>query len=121
MVVGGQHLAAVSFTPEKELLPIVHEAGWVAGPVWTGAENIALTLIRSPDRPACNESLYVEDLYFSHTLLAALLRRRPALAETYRDSSGEEDRKIRKHAVLYFYENAPRLRYFVQIDSCQIK
>jgi len=27
-------------------------------PVWTGAENLALTGIRSPDRPAVSESLY---------------------------------------------------------------
>jgi hypothetical protein len=26
--------------------------------VWTGAENLALTGIRSPGRPACSESLY---------------------------------------------------------------
>jgi len=27
-------------------------------PVWTGVGNLALTGIRSPDRPACSESLY---------------------------------------------------------------
>jgi len=33
--------------------------GWVdPGPVWTGAENIANTGIRSPDRPARSKSLY---------------------------------------------------------------
>ena len=31
---------------------------WTSGPVWTGAENLALTGIRSLDRPACSESLY---------------------------------------------------------------
>jgi hypothetical protein len=33
---------------------------WVLGPVWTGAENLALppTWIRSPDCPASNQSLY---------------------------------------------------------------
>ena len=31
---------------------------WVGpGPVWTGAEDLALTGIRSPDRPACSQSL----------------------------------------------------------------
>ena len=39
------------FTPEKEPVPIVQEAGWAPGPVWTGAENLAPTGIRSPDRP----------------------------------------------------------------------
>jgi len=28
------------------------------GPVWTGAENLVPTGIRSPDRPARSESLY---------------------------------------------------------------
>jgi hypothetical protein len=43
---------------ERDQVPIVQEAGWAPGPVWTGAENIALTGIRSPDRPARSESLY---------------------------------------------------------------
>jgi hypothetical protein len=32
--------------------------GGAPGPVWMGAENLAFTGIRSPDRPASNESLY---------------------------------------------------------------
>jgi len=36
----------------------VYEAGWTPGPVWTGAENLACTGIRSPDRPTLSESLY---------------------------------------------------------------
>jgi hypothetical protein len=31
---------------------IIQEAGWAPGPVWTDAENLAPTGIRSPDRPA---------------------------------------------------------------------
>jgi hypothetical protein len=46
------------FTPGKDTVPIVQEAGWAPGPVWTGAENLAPIGIRSPDRPACSESLY---------------------------------------------------------------
>ena len=38
------------FTPGKDPVPIVQEAGWAPGPVWT-AENLAPTGIRSPDRP----------------------------------------------------------------------
>jgi len=45
------------FTPGKDPVPIVQEAGWAPGPVWTGAEHIAPTGIRSPDRPARSESL----------------------------------------------------------------
>ena len=44
--------------PEKDPLPIVQEAGWAPGPVWTGAENLDPTGIRSPDRPARSQSLY---------------------------------------------------------------
>ena len=29
------------FTPGKDPVPIVQEAGWARGPVWTGAENFA--------------------------------------------------------------------------------
>ena len=46
------------FTPKKDPVPIVQEAGWSPGPVWTGAENLAPTGIRSPDRPARSQSLY---------------------------------------------------------------
>jgi len=28
------------FTPGKDTVPIVQEAGWAPGPVWTGAENL---------------------------------------------------------------------------------
>ena len=46
------------FTPGKDPVPIVQEAGWGPGPVWTGAENLAPTGIRHQDHPACSESLY---------------------------------------------------------------
>ena len=39
-------------------VPIVQEARWAPGPVWTGAKNLAPTGIRSPDRPARSLSLY---------------------------------------------------------------
>jgi len=46
------------FTPGKDPLPIVQKAGWVPGPVWTGAEILASTGTRSPNRPARSQSLY---------------------------------------------------------------
>jgi len=46
------------FTPGKDPVPIVYEAGWASRPVWTGAENLATTGIRSPNRPARSASLY---------------------------------------------------------------
>jgi hypothetical protein len=45
-------------TPGKYPVPIVKEAGWVQGPVQTGAENLISTGFRSPDRPARSQSLY---------------------------------------------------------------
>ena len=44
------------FTPGKDPVPIVQEAGWAPGTVWTGVENLAPTGIRSPDCPARSQS-----------------------------------------------------------------
>ena len=46
------------FAPGKDLVPILQEAGWALGSVWTGMENLASTGFWSPDRPACSQSLY---------------------------------------------------------------
>ena len=40
------------FYPGKDPVPILKEAGWAPGPVWTDAENLVPTGIRSSDRPA---------------------------------------------------------------------
>ena len=40
------------FTSGKDPVPIVREAEWAPGPVWTSAENLTPTGIRSPDRTA---------------------------------------------------------------------
>ena len=37
----GQHLAPAAFTPGKDPVPIVQEAGWAQEPVCIGAENLA--------------------------------------------------------------------------------
>jgi hypothetical protein len=42
----------------RDPVHIVKEAGWVPGPVRMGTENLAPARIRSPERPACSESLY---------------------------------------------------------------
>jgi hypothetical protein len=41
---------------ERNPVPTVQKAGWTLRPVWKGAENLAPSGIRSPDRPACCES-----------------------------------------------------------------
>jgi len=66
------------FTPGKDPVLIAQEAGWTPGPVWTGAENLAPTGIRSPDRPARSQSLYrlsylAHQVYNSSALLLCLV------------------------------------------------
>jgi len=46
------------FISRKDPVPIVREAGWGPGPVWTSVENLSPTGIRSPDRPARSQTLY---------------------------------------------------------------
>ena len=46
------------FTPGKDPVPILREAVWALGAVWTGTKNLASTGIRCPDRPARSQSLY---------------------------------------------------------------
>jgi hypothetical protein len=41
---------------EKDPVPIVQKSEWAPGPVWTGAENLSPTGIRSPVCPAHSES-----------------------------------------------------------------
>jgi hypothetical protein len=55
--VGERHQARV-FYPGKDPIPIVQETGWVPGPVWMCAKNLAPARIRYPDRPARSLSLY---------------------------------------------------------------
>ena len=55
----------VSATPrppyslERDPVPIAQEAEWVSGPLWTGADNLVFSGIRSPDSLARGKSLYL--------------------------------------------------------------
>ena len=42
------------------MTPILQEPGWTPEPVWTGAENVASTVIRSQDLSSTAASLYIE-------------------------------------------------------------
>ena len=53
--------------PGKDPLPIVQEAGWAPGPVWTG-EKSRPHRNSIPDRPARSQSLYRLS-YRAHALL----------------------------------------------------
>jgi len=41
---------------ERDPLPIIQEARWAPGVIWTGAENLAATGIRYLDHPPHSES-----------------------------------------------------------------
>jgi hypothetical protein len=64
--VRGQCHHPTALYPGKDPVPILQEAGWAPGPVWTGAENLAPTGIRSPDRQSRRQSLYRLN-YRAHT------------------------------------------------------
>ena len=50
MGVGGPHHVPTYLPRGKDAVPILQEAGWVSGLVWTGAENLAPTGIRTPNK-----------------------------------------------------------------------
>jgi hypothetical protein len=55
---GGGGLSTPLYPRGKYPVSILQEARWAPGPVWAGAENLALTAIRFPDRLAHSEYLY---------------------------------------------------------------
>jgi len=57
MGVGGQPHAPAASTPGKEPVPILQEAGWAPGPVWTGGKSRPHRN-SIPARPARSQSLY---------------------------------------------------------------
>ena len=50
--------APAALYPREDPVPIVQEAGWAPGLICTGAENLAPSGIRSPDRLYRSQSLY---------------------------------------------------------------
>jgi len=56
------------FTPGKEPVPIVHEAGWAPGPVWTGGKSRPHR-DSIPDRPTRSQLGYP-----AHTSLQYLIK-----------------------------------------------
>jgi len=53
------------FTPGKGQVPILQEAGWAPGPVWTGGKSRPQRH-SIPDRPTCSQLLYRLS-YLAHT------------------------------------------------------
>jgi hypothetical protein len=58
MGIGGLRHVSAALRPGKRPGTHLQEAGWTQRPVWTGAENLEPTGIRSQNPPARSESLY---------------------------------------------------------------
>ena len=61
------------FTLGKDPIPIVQEAGWAPGPVWTDGKSHP-TGIRSPDRPARSSVAIPTELPGPHILVIRFLK-----------------------------------------------
>jgi hypothetical protein len=60
---------------ERDAVPIVREAGWTPGPIWTGTENDAANGIHSLDLPARSETLFRLCLYNPDSLFTCVLKK----------------------------------------------
>ena len=78
------------FTPGKDPVPIVQEAGWAPGPVWTDGKSRP-TRIRSPDRQARSQSLY-QLSYLAHTTQTDTLETSQRLRRLHEDELGDLNR-----------------------------
>jgi hypothetical protein len=63
----------------KDTVPIVQEAGWAPGPVWTVMGNLDPTGMRSPDSPSRSVSMYrghhpgpIQDMEMLHEILTTV-------------------------------------------------
>jgi len=63
------------FTPGKDLAPIVQEAGWGLGPVWTGAENLDPPPRFGPRtvQPVASQRIYVRENFLCVHLIASTI------------------------------------------------
>jgi hypothetical protein len=57
------------YTRERDPVPTVQEGGWAPGPVWTGAEKLTPTGIRSTERPGV-ASRYTDCAVAAHIVVS---------------------------------------------------
>jgi len=93
-------------------------AGWAPGPVWTGAENLAPSGIRSPDRPARSKSLY-RPRYPAHCLNMTKCKNN---VYTYREGSKEVKTKEgrRKERKKERNGSLSSKKWLVKMLSCHV-
>ena len=82
--VGGQRHAPAA-SPRKDPVLLVQEAGWAPGLVWTGAENLAPTVIWFPDRPTRSEWLYRLSYRGPITTVILMLNKRDFQSPSHRE------------------------------------
>ena len=82
------------FTPGKDPVPILQEAGWAPGPVWTGGKSRPHR-DSIPDRPARSQSLYQLN-YPAHT--SVVMMTKSLINENLGDP--EEDGRIELREIL---------------------
>ena len=107
MGLGGQRHAPAAFTPGKDPVPNVQEAGWASEPVRIGAEYLAPTGIRSPDLPARSESLYRLRYpgsqirsYYAKLCMTAFFHMHSNSFST--DNANQAIRRNRAHSLVYW-------------------
>ena len=88
-------------TPGKEQVPIIQEAGWAPGPVWTGVENLAPHWDSSLCKVSFNSCQIVMKLVFSrqilkNTQLSNLMEIGPVGAKLL-DADGQTDKQSDRH------------------------
>ena len=130
----------------RDTLSITQEAEWALGPVYTGAENLAPTGIRSPDRQVRSESLYrlcyqgmkwIKNLRVlngnrardipacSAVLRPIALQRTPLLVQYYmklrRKKTPLRSSSMRKWNVMQLVPSIPVIEAFLYIKRVSVK
>jgi hypothetical protein len=117
---------------ERGPVLMVQEAGWNPGPVWTGAENLAHTGIRSPDRPAhsknritrepniCGSEIsfgkfvsdFIHSLHFStniHEMLGFILKQNSKLRYSITQNNNNNSHKpLRPYCTFFLSPICPK-------------
>jgi len=79
-VCGQRNAPAATLSREGDKVPIVQEAGWAPGSIWTDVKILASFLILSPDRP-------VRSTLEAQTLIGILQRVKLAIQPGYLSSA----------------------------------
>ena len=80
------------FTPGKDPVPILEEAGWAPGTVWTVRKS-RLQRDSIPDHPACSQSLYRLRYLAYHYVLADI-------KVPHKLSSGVRELEVSSHTFI---------------------